>query len=185
MRLVGQPLGAPAHHVRFDNGPESMDRAVNDCCRFNSTGSLFINPASPWQNSWIESFNGRLRGKLLNSWHFASLREAHVIIEDWRGDYNANRPHTADGDLTPTEFALQWTQRRRFGQGQELKPPVRFHCRRGCPTRILCQAAMAHMAELRFGSEGCRWGSNCPILRGCLIWVRPLARRGLSRPNRS
>ena len=67
--------------------------------------SLFIDPGSPWQNAWIESFNGRLRDELLNGWHFDSLLEARVIIEDWRIDYNANRPHTAHGDLTPTEFA--------------------------------------------------------------------------------
>ena len=71
--------------------------------------SLFIDPGSPWQNAWIESFNGRLRDELLNSWQFDSLLEARVIIEDWRIDYNDNRPHTAHGDLTPTEFARQWT----------------------------------------------------------------------------
>jgi len=100
--------GAP-HYVRFDNGPEFVAHAVHDWCRFNGTGSLFIDPGSPWQNAWIESFNGRLRDELLNSWRFDSLLEARVIIEDWRCDYNANRPHSAHGELTPTEFALQWT----------------------------------------------------------------------------
>ncbi|MCH9734610.1 MAG: IS3 family transposase [Actinomycetia bacterium] len=106
-RLVLQH-GAPVY-VRFDNGPEFVAHAVPDWCRFNSTGSLFIDPGSPWQNAWIESFNGRLRDELLNSWRFDSLLEARVIIEDWRADYNANRPHTAHGELTPSEFALQWT----------------------------------------------------------------------------
>ena len=100
--------GAPTY-VRFDNGPEFVAQAVNDWCRFNGAGSLFIDPGSPWQNAWIESFNGRLRDELLKSWHFDSLLEARVIIEDWRCDYNANRPHSAHGELTPTEFALQWT----------------------------------------------------------------------------
>lgn len=100
--------GAPCY-VRFDNGPEFIAHAVNDWCRFNGTGSLFIDPGSPWQNAWIESFNGRLRDELLNSWRFDSLLEARVIIEDWRCDYNARRPHSAHGELTPTEFALQWT----------------------------------------------------------------------------
>ena len=71
---------------------------------------MFIDPGSPWQNAWIESFNGRLRDELLNSWRFDSLLEARVIIEDWRCDYNTERPHTAHGDLTPTEFALRWNQ---------------------------------------------------------------------------
>jgi putative transposase len=100
--------GAP-HYVRFDNGPEFVAHAVSDWCRFNSAGSLFIDPGSPWQNAWVESFNGRLRDELLNSWRFDSLREARVIIEDWRCDYNANRPHSAHGELTPAEFALQST----------------------------------------------------------------------------
>jgi putative transposase len=93
----------------FDNGPEFMAHAVHDWCRFNRAGSLFIDPGSPWQNAWIESFNGRLRDELLNLWRFDSLLEARVIIEDWRCDYNANRPHSAHGELTPAEFALQWT----------------------------------------------------------------------------
>ena len=99
--------GAPAF-VRFDNGPEFIANAVADWCRFNGVGSIFIDPGSPWQNAWIESFNGRLRDELLNAWRFDSLLEAKVLIEDWRIDYNNNRPHTAHGDLTPTEFAQAW-----------------------------------------------------------------------------
>ncbi len=99
--------GAP-HYVRFDNGPEFVAHAVCDWRRFNGAGSLFIDPGSPWQNAFIESFNGRLR-ELLNPWRFDSLLEARVIIEDWRRDYNANRPHTAHGELTPAEFALPWS----------------------------------------------------------------------------
>ncbi|RFZ05442.1 Integrase core domain protein [Mycobacterium marinum] len=100
--------GAPAY-VRFDNGPEFVAQAVNDWCRFTGAGSLFIDPGSPWQNAWVESFNGRFRDELLNAWRFDSLLEARVIIEDWRTDYNANRPHSAHGELTPHQFALQWT----------------------------------------------------------------------------
>ncbi|BCO34943.1 hypothetical protein JMUB5695_01533 [Mycobacterium heckeshornense] len=74
--------GAP-YYVRVDHGPEFIAHAVNDWCRFNGTGSLFIDPGSPWQNAWIESFNGRLRDELLNSWRFDSLLKARVIIEDW------------------------------------------------------------------------------------------------------
>jgi putative transposase len=99
--------GAPAF-VRFDNGPEFIAHAVADWCRFNGVDSLFIDPGSPWQNAWIESFNGRLRDELLNAWRFDSLLEAKVLIEDWRIDYNMNRPHSAHGDLTPSEFAWAW-----------------------------------------------------------------------------
>ena len=102
--------GAPGF-VRFDNGPEFIAHAVADWCRFNDVASVFIDPGSPWQNAWIESFNGRLRDELLNGWHFDSLLEAQVLIEDWRIDYNNNRPHTAHGDLSPTEFATDWITR--------------------------------------------------------------------------
>ena len=60
--------------------------------------------------TWIESFNGRLRDELLNGWQFDSLLEAKVIIEDWRIDYNMHRPHSAHGDLTPSEFADWWAE---------------------------------------------------------------------------
>jgi putative transposase len=100
--------GAPAY-VRFDNGPEFVAAAVADWCRFNKVGTVFIDPGSPWQNAWIESFNGRLRDEFLNAWQFESLLEAQVLIEDWRIDYNHHRPHSAHGDLTPIEFAQAWT----------------------------------------------------------------------------
>jgi putative transposase len=102
--------GAPAF-VRFDNGPEFIAIAVADWCRFNGVGSIFIDPGSPWQNAWIESFNGRLRDEFLNGWQFDNLLEAQVLIEDWRIDYNEHRPHSAHGELTPSEFAQAWTTR--------------------------------------------------------------------------
>ena len=90
--------GAPMY-VRFDNGPEFVSHAIAAWCRFNS---IFIDPGAPWQNAWIESFNGRLRDELLNSWRFDNLHEARVIVRDWRHDYNTNRPpHTAHGETHP------------------------------------------------------------------------------------
>lgn len=64
---------------------------------------------APWQNAFVESFNGRLHDELLNWWCFVSLMEARAIIDGWRRHYTANRFHSAHGDLTPTEFAKQWT----------------------------------------------------------------------------
>ena len=101
--------GGPPGFVRFDHGPEFVAHAVADWCRFHDTNTVFIDPGSPWQNAWVESFNGKFRDELLNGWQFDSLLEARVIIEDWRIDYNINRPHTAHGDLAPTEFATTWT----------------------------------------------------------------------------
>jgi len=107
---IASVRGFPAF-VRFDNGPEFVAHAVADWCRFNGVDSIFIDPGSPWQNAWIESFNSRLRDELLNGWIFDSLLEAQVIIEDWRVDYNINRPHSSHGELTPAEFAQAWITR--------------------------------------------------------------------------
>jgi putative transposase len=102
--------GPPAF-VRFDHGPEFIAHAVADWCRFNGTGTVFIDPGSPWQNAWIESFNGRVRDELLNGQQFDSLLEAQVLIEDWRIDYNLNRPHRSLGMLSPAEFTQAWNDR--------------------------------------------------------------------------
>ena len=91
--------------------PEFIARAVANCGRCNGLDTVFIDPGSPWQNAWIESFNGRLRDELLNGWHFDNRLEAQVLVEDWRIDYNERRPHSAHGDLTPNEFARAWTDR--------------------------------------------------------------------------
>ena len=105
--------GAPAY-VRFDHGPEFIAYAVADWCRFNGTDTVFIDPGSPWQNAWIESFNGRLRDEYLNGQRFDSLLEAQVLLEDWRIDYNMNRPHSAHGWLTPVEFVEAWLHKQQL-----------------------------------------------------------------------
>ncbi len=107
-RLAAERGRAPAY-VRFDHGPEFIAASVADWCRFKACESVFIDPGSPWQNAWIESFNGRFRDEFLNGRHFDSLLEARVLIEDWRIDYNINRPHSAHGELSPAEFAAKWT----------------------------------------------------------------------------
>ena len=95
-------------YLRFDHGPEFIAHAVADWCRFNGAQTVFIDPGSPWQNAWIESFNGRARDELLNGERFDTLLEAKVVISDWRIDYNNNRPHSSLGMLTPTEYAQRW-----------------------------------------------------------------------------
>ncbi len=108
-RLANQ-RGAPAH-VRCDNGPELTAHALRDWCRFRHTGTAFIEPGSPWQNAYVESFNGRLRDELLDVEQVSCLAEAVVVIEDWRQDYNAHRPHSALGNRAPTVFASAWRVR--------------------------------------------------------------------------
>ena len=70
---------------------------------------IFIEPGSPWQNAYVESFNGRARDELLNGEQFDSLLEAKVVISDWRIDYNTDRPHSSLGMLTPAAYAARWT----------------------------------------------------------------------------
>lgn len=95
--------GAP-EHIRCDNGPELTAHALRDWCRFAKAGTSFIEPGSPWQNPYVESFNGRVRDELLDVEEFSCLAEAQVLIEDWRQDYNTNRPHSSLGMLAPAAF---------------------------------------------------------------------------------
>ena len=71
----------------------------------------FIDPGKPQQNGFIESFNGKLRDECLNEHWFLSLPHARRIAEDWRRDYNQNRPHSSQGNLTPEEFRADYTKR--------------------------------------------------------------------------
>jgi putative transposase len=106
-RLVAE-RGAP-EFLRMDNGPELVAWALRDWCRIWGTSTAYIEPGSPWENPFIESFNGRLRDECLNIEDFAGLTEARVVIEDWRTEYNNYRPHRALGGLTPTDYAHQTT----------------------------------------------------------------------------
>jgi putative transposase len=96
--------GAPAH-IRCDNGPEFVSAAVRRWCEEIGTGTLYIDPGSPWQNGIVESFNGRLRDELLSSEIFDSLAEARYLIERWRLHYNHRRIQRALGKMTPAAFA--------------------------------------------------------------------------------
>jgi putative transposase len=78
---------------------------LKDYCRLAGTTTTYIEPGSPWENPFIESFNERLRDELLNIEEFGSLTEAKIIIEDWRIEYNTYRPHSSLSGLTPTEYA--------------------------------------------------------------------------------
>jgi putative transposase len=102
-RLVAERGTAPTF-IRCDNGPELTANALRDWCRFSKAGSAYIEPGSPWQNPYVESFGSRLRDELLAVELFSCLAEAQVVIEDWRQDYNQSRPHSALGMMTPSAF---------------------------------------------------------------------------------
>jgi putative transposase len=82
-------------HIRSDNGPEFTARAVRRWLNRLRVRTLFIEPGSPWENGYIESFNGKLRDELLNREIFTTLDEAKILIEQWRREYNQIRPHSA------------------------------------------------------------------------------------------
>jgi putative transposase len=82
-------------HLRSDNGPEFTARAVRKWLERLGVKSLFIEPGSPWENGYVESFNGKLRDGLLDGEIFTTLLEAKVLIENWRKEYNTIRPHSS------------------------------------------------------------------------------------------
>ncbi len=82
-------------YIRSDNGPEFTAKAVRSWLKDLEVTTLFIEPGSPWENGYIESFNGKLRDELLNREIFTTLVEAKILIEEWRKEYNQVRPHSA------------------------------------------------------------------------------------------
>lgn len=96
--------GVP-EHLRSNNGPEFIAYAIQDRLREKKIKTIYIKPGSPWENAYIESFHDKLRDECLNRDIFDSLREAQVVIEQWRLEYNAERPHSSLGYKTPEEFA--------------------------------------------------------------------------------
>ena len=101
--------------ITVDNGPEFAGRTLDAWAYAHGVRLHFIDPGKPVQNAYIESFNGRLRDECLNEHWFMSLPAARVIVEAWRDDYNAVRPHSALGNLTPEELAEQMAKRTPVG----------------------------------------------------------------------
>ena len=93
-------------HIRSDNGPEFTAKAVRSWLNRLGVKTMFIEPGSPWENGYIESFNGKLRDELLNREVFTTLEEARVLIEQWRREYNQVRPHSALGYKPPSPEAI-------------------------------------------------------------------------------
>jgi len=97
--------GVP-EHIRSDYGSEFTAKAVRRWLGRLGVTTLFIEPGSPWENGYIESFNGKLRDELLNGEIFATLLEAKVLIENWRRNYNTIRPHSSLGYKPPVPEAV-------------------------------------------------------------------------------
>jgi len=109
---VSRRLGAdasrrPPDYIRSDNGPEFTAKAVREWLRRVGVKTLYIEPGSPWENGYNESFNGKLRDELLNGEIFYTLKEAQILIERWRQEYNTIRPHSALGYRPPAPEAIR------------------------------------------------------------------------------
>ena len=96
--------GVPGH-IRSDNGPEFVAKAVRDWITAVGARTAFVEPGSPWENGYCESFNSKLRDELLNGEIFYSLAEAQIVIESWRQHYNTKRPHSSLGYRPPAPAA--------------------------------------------------------------------------------
>ena len=94
--------------MRSDNGPEFIAYAIQDWLKAKEVKAIYIKPGSPWENGHIESFHDKFRDECLNREIFGSLLEAKVLVEQWRMEYNTNRPHSSLRYQTPQEVADRW-----------------------------------------------------------------------------
>ena len=92
-------------HIRSDNGPEFVARKIRRWLNQANVKTLYIAKGSPWENGYVESFNGKLRDELLNQEIFLSILEARWVIDRWRLDYNHHRIHSSLNYMTPAAFA--------------------------------------------------------------------------------
>ena len=99
-------LRGPPQFIRSDNGPEFIAQNVRDWIAAVGATTAYIEPGSPWENGYCESFNARFRDELLNGEIFYSLKEARIVIEQWRRHYNTVRPHSALGYRPPAPESI-------------------------------------------------------------------------------
>jgi len=104
LRYLFAVRGVP-RHIRSDNGPEFVAKEIQKWLSQADVETLFVAPGSPWENGYVESFNGKLRDELLNRELFLSLEEARWVVDRWRLDYNHRRPHSSLDYQTPAAFA--------------------------------------------------------------------------------
>ena len=94
-------------NIRSDNGSEFTATRVREWLGRVGVKTLYIEPGSPWENGYIESFNGKFRDECLNEQWFQTLPQARTCIAEWRRDYNEVRPHSSLGRIPPAQFAQQ------------------------------------------------------------------------------
>jgi transposase InsO family protein len=151
--------GVPGH-IRSDNGPEFIAKAVQEWISAVGAKTAYIAPGSPWENGYVESFNARLRDELLDGEIFYTLREAQIVIESWRRHYNAVRPHAALGYKAPAPEVIvpaltAWP-------APQTPTSSAGHATRGAPTKPKLTLTPDHSS-----------GADQPAR----VWVRPAAKQ--------
>ena len=119
--------GVP-NHIRSDNGPEFIAKAIAGHAERSGLEMLYIEPGSPWENGYAESFFSRLRDELLNCEEFTNLAEARWFAERRREEHNQERPHSSLGYQTPSEFATQWAASASVATLPALQQPTAKDC---------------------------------------------------------
>ena len=118
LNRIKQVRGLPEQIVT-DNGPEFTGQVLDAWAYQEGVELKPIEPGKPSQNGYIESFNGKFRDECLNEHWFLDLPDTRITVEDWRRDYNENRPHSSLGDQTPAEFARSLSGVPRKGMDQD------------------------------------------------------------------
>lgn len=116
-------------YIRSDNGPEFIANALKEWLASSGVKTLYIEPGAPWENAYSETFVSQLRDELLDRELFINLKEAQILLEDYREHYNRRRPHGALGYMTPAEFATLETL-----QGQSFGPEEQLESTQGLPS---------------------------------------------------
>lgn len=115
--------GVPAH-LRSDNGPEFIAYQLQDWLKAKQINTLYITPGSPWEQAWIESFHDKLRDELLNREWFTGLLQTQCLLNQWRREFNEDRPHSSLAYQTPEEFAAHHRSKINLPSGNRCVPPA-------------------------------------------------------------
>lgn len=119
LEQIVERRGAPSN-IRCDNGPEFIAKALQRWCSSHGSRTSHIEPGAPWQNPFVESYNGKLRKELLDLELIDTVLEGQVLVDDWRDDYNNYRPHQSLNYLTPREFATRWKKENQARVSQQV-----------------------------------------------------------------
>ncbi len=178
LRSVFAERGVP-EYLRSDNGPEFIAKAIQGWLKERQVKTHYIEPGSPWQNAYGESFNGKFRDECLNMEVFYSVSEAETVVETWRRDYNTQRPHSSLNYQTPAEFRAAWDKQSALKSESPQAEPVSLSLSRGlyvahkegqgstpCPPQPSSAAALRSLSSGAVSSEQtqtsiAQMGSRC------------------------